>query len=147
MRNLKDIGAWIGRSGSFSVAVPARQVRGIIVTDGASLRAVVDGSTIVLASGRGKFDLDFVFPMEGELQVVADHADVETAVHLSGWGPREPVLGWTEGESFTQLELKEPSDVPSPIRAMMERMQANAIKREMQLRAEIESLKNRNRGD
>jgi len=140
MKHIKDVGAWIGKKGSLAVPVPNGQLKAIVITDGASIRATWGEDFVVLATGRGRLEIDCYLPDFAQIEVMADDDDCCTSVHVNGWGPRERPEGWTMSESITQLELKNPSDVPVAIRDMMEKMQQNALRREAQLRAQIAAL-------
>ncbi|QXP08675.1 MAG: hypothetical protein [Arizlama microvirus] len=47
-------------------------------------------------------------------------------------------VGWRDAPSIVQLEPKNPNVVSPEIRAMMDAMNRNAVRREMALRAEFE---------
>lgn len=141
MKRPKHLGAWSSVTGDARVDVGAGQVKGVVVTDGASLRFVCGAVEWVLASGRGQFEFDFYSPEAGHLALVADHADAKSSVLLSAWGPVPQPEGWTEGESFVQLEPKSADDVPQAVRDMMARMEANQRRREATLLAEIQRMR------
>lgn len=47
-------------------------------------------------------------------------------------------VGWEGGESFVQLELKSPDAVSPEMRAIMDQMHINALRREAALRSHFE---------
>lgn len=142
MKHVRDVRAWVNRCGDFTVDVKGGQLKAVVKSDGVSVRVVrQDEHEVVLASGRGEMNIDVYLDGPSKVVFVADHADVMTSVHVVGWGPVEIPAGWLQSESFTQLDLKKPSDVPAAVQEMMERMQKNSLRREAALRAEIEKLK------
>lgn len=142
MKHVRDVRAWVTRCGSFEVEVKGGQLKAVVKSDGVSVR-VSRGyeAEMVLASGRGEMNIDVYLDGPSTVSFLADHADAVTSVHVVGWGPVQNAPGWLESESFTQLDLKKPSDVPAAVQEMVDRMQKNALRREAALRAEIEKLK------
>lgn len=141
MKTPKHLGAWSAIVGSATIPVGSGQIKGVIVTDGASLRFRSGEVEWVIASGRGNLAFDFYSPGEGELRLVADGPEVRSSAMLSSWGPVPQPEGWLESESFVQLEPKAADDVPQAVRDMMARMEANQRRREATLLAEIQRMR------
>lgn len=141
MKRPKHLGGWSAITGDARIPVGTGQIKGCVVTDGASLRFVCGAVEWVIASGRGQLDFDFYSPEAGELVLVADHVDAKSSAQLTSWGPVPQPEGWIGGESFVQLEPKARDEVPEAVKEMMARMEANAARRERALMAEIQRIK------
>lgn len=141
MKTQRDLAAWVSRKGDFRLPLPSPQVKGFLITDGASVSVDCDEGGILVASGRGFFSLDYVVNFRGELVVDADKPNCRTSVHLVGWGPAEQVAGFLGTESFVQLDAKSRNTVPPEIQAMFDLMQRNSLRREAVLRAELEKAR------
>lgn len=133
-----DGGATVTREGSFTVAVNGR-CRGVVFTDGASVR--LGGR--VIASGRGVLRFDATAVEDDFLAIVADRKDGLTTLTLDAFAFDRVEPGWTEGESFVQLDAKDRNAVSPEVQAMLERMQRNMLYREERLRAEFQAQFNR----
>lgn len=142
MKRIKDLDAWEGFAGARAFPVPAGQLLATVVTMGASVfYESASGGRILLASGRGFMQIDVQLPEDGEVGVIGDKVDSETALYINGWGPVARDAGWSDAESFTQLDLKSRDDVSAEVRAMLEKQERNALRREAMLRGEIEKLR------
>lgn len=136
----------VTRQGDFSLPVDAGRIAGTFVTQSGSLFCMIDGpegsagQTVLLWSGEGQGEIDFHMPGTGLLMFSASDPNVFTSFWLHEWRGPAVVTGWTEGESFAQLDVKSRDTIAPEIRSMMETMQRNMLMREMQLRSEISRL-------
>lgn len=141
MKIQRDLQAWVSRKGTFRLLLPSPQVKGFVVTDGASISVEVDGEQYLVASGRGSFTLDLVVSRPGELVVEADKASGSSSVHLLGWGPTDQPAGFLDTPSFVQLDAKSRNAIPADVQAMFDLMQRNALLRENALRSQLEKFR------
>lgn len=130
MKLQRDLAAWICRNGNFQLPLPSPQVKGFIITDGASVSIETDGYAALICSGRGRFDLDFVLNQPGQLVVQADNPKDRTSVHLVGWGPADQPIGFLGTESYVQLDAKSRNAIPPEVQRMFDLMNQNAARRE-----------------
>lgn len=117
-----------------------RKVSFPLVTEGASVIVTTGSDQAVVFSGRGATDVAFIVNGSFTVTVSADDDAAMTTVVLP-WDLAQEI-GWEDGPSFFQHDLKAPDAISPEVSAALARMQANQLLRENALRAEIQRLTN-----
>lgn len=138
--NLSD---WVTRSGSFTIGLGAGRQRGVVVTQDGNVFARNEEHNVLLFSGAGRFEFDFVSTGPAELCVVTPDHDTWSSVFLREWHTAKGVAGWTDAPSMAQLEPKSRDSVPPEVKKLFDAMNRNAMVREAKLREAIAALQGR----